>query len=87
MDIPAPAFIQESAGRQADAEPPSPVSSLHGSPGARITRALPNGGHWGSPNTDPPMGDGAGAEHKALPTLGALTGLPLVVSPMVLGQG
>ncbi|KAL2299774.1 hypothetical protein Nmel_012620 [Mimus melanotis] len=33
------------------------------------------------------MGDGAGAEHEALPTLVALTGLPLVEPPLVFGQG
>ena len=63
---------------------PSPHPT--GSPGPGITRALPNGGHWGSSNTNPPMWDGAGAEHEALPTLGALSGLPSVVPPLVLGQ-
>ena len=36
--------------------------------------------------TDPPMGNGDGAEHEALPTFGALTGLPLMETPLVLGQ-
>uniref|UniRef100_A0A8U7NJR4 Uncharacterized protein n=1 Tax=Corvus moneduloides TaxID=1196302 RepID=A0A8U7NJR4_CORMO len=58
-----------------------------GSPGTGVTRALPNGGHWGSSNADPPTGDGAGAAHEALPALGALAGLPLAVPPLVLGQG
>ena len=57
---------------------PTPSPTQQGSPEPRITKALPN--------TDPPMGDGAGAEHKALPTLGALTELPLVVPPLVFSQ-
>lgn len=57
-----------------------------GSPRMRITRALSNGVHWGSSNANPPMGDGAGAKPKALPTLWELAGLPLLVAPLVSGQ-
>uniref|UniRef100_A0A8C3QKX1 Uncharacterized protein n=1 Tax=Cyanoderma ruficeps TaxID=181631 RepID=A0A8C3QKX1_9PASS len=32
--------------------------------------------HWGPSSADPPMGDGAGAAHEALPALGAGAGLP-----------
>ena len=81
VNVPAPAFIQVPTGIQDGAEPSQP-----GVFPTRITRALPNGGHWGSSNTDPPTGDGAGAEHEALPTLGAFTGFPLVVAPSVSGQ-
>ncbi|RMB97655.1 hypothetical protein DUI87_25806 [Hirundo rustica rustica] len=57
MDVPAPALIQVPTGSQEDVEHPSQVSSQHGSPGPWITRALPNGGHWGSSKADPPTGD------------------------------
>ena len=57
---------------------PSQVYSQHGSATPEITRALPTEGHWGSSSADPAPGDGAGAAHEALPTLEALTGLPLV---------
>ena len=81
VDFAAPAFIQVPTGTQDGAEPSQP-----GVFPTRITRTLPNGGQKRSSNTDPPMGDGAGAEHKALPKLGALTGLPLLVALLVLGQ-
>ncbi|XP_050840063.1 uncharacterized protein LOC103824863 isoform X10 [Serinus canaria] len=53
---------------------PSPSPTQRGAPGSGVTRALPNGGHWGSSSADPPMGDGAGAAHEAPPTLGTLAG-------------
>ena len=82
VDVPAPAFVQVPRGIQDDTEHPQ-VGVFP----TQMNRALPTRGHWGSSNTDLPMGDGAGAEHKALPILGALTGLPLVVPPLVSGQG
>ena len=81
VDVPAPALIQVPRGIQDDTEPILPGVFPTG-----IIRALPNRGQWGSSNTNPPMGDGAGAEHEALPILGALSGLPLVVPPLVYGQ-
>ena len=78
MDVPAPAFTQVPTGIQENVESTSQGSSQHGSQGMWVTRALPNVG--------PLMGDGVGAEDKALPAVGALAGLPSAVPPLVLGQ-
>ena len=77
----------QATGSQEDVDTPSRcvlnTNQRHqGSPGL----CPPREGHWGSSSTDPAMGDGAGAAHEALPAVGALAGLPLVVPLLVLAQ-